>query len=62
MNKFKRLITVTALITAILAISIPLATGSHKILAKESKSSPMDTTQMTLDAKNLPVLNVAEPY
>jgi hypothetical protein len=59
MKSWKRTIAFTALIVGILTISIPLAAGAHKKLAK---LQGMNTSQMMIDVKNLPVVNVAEPY
>ncbi len=62
MKDWKRTITFTVLIAGILTISIPLAAAAHKKFVKETKLHGINTSQMMIDAKNLPTFHVAEPY
>jgi hypothetical protein len=59
MTRFKK-VAAAALIAGFLAAFIPLAASSYKKHAPEMNDT-MDTTQMTIGKKNLPVVEVADP-
>jgi hypothetical protein len=60
MTRFKK-VAVAALIAGFLAAFIPLAASTYKQHSLATKLGPMDTHQMMLDAKDLPVVEVADP-
>ncbi len=59
MTRFKK-VAVAALIAGFLAAFIPLAASSYK-KHEPKMNGTMDATQMMIDTKNLPALEIADP-
>jgi hypothetical protein len=60
MTRFKKA-AAAALIAGFLAAFIPLAASTYKKHAPELQAGSMDTMQMMIEKKDLPVAEVADP-